>query len=428
MSSHTESMGLCRYLVGGAVRDRLLGRAVSERDWVVLNAESTQMLALGFKSVGADFPVFLHPDTGEEHALARTERKTGSGHRGFQTRTEGVSLEQDLSRRDLTINAIAETDDGVLIDPYAGQTDLENRVLRHVTEAFREDPLRVLRVARFQAQLSEFGFRIASDTRNLMREMAEAGDLCQLTPERVWRETEKALKSARPRLFFEALREVGALSVVYPEVDALFGVPQRADYHPEIDTGLHTMLSLDAIAGVSADSRLRFAVLVHDLGKAETPADILPGHRGHEARSAVLTQKLCDRLKVPNAYRRLAVPVAHHHLRCHQALELRAGTIESLLAELGSWKPTSLLGDFLLCCRADARGRTGLENREYPQLAFLEECASAAADIDVKSLLESGYQGEKLGQQIKQRRCERITQVKQRYRDIDEARFAKLPA
>lgn len=417
------------YLVGGAVRDQRLGLTINERDWVVVGSTPDALLELGFRQVGKEFPVFLHPTTKEEYALARTERKMGPGHRGFEAfASPDVTLEDDLARRDLTINAIAIDASGVVYDPYQGCDDLEKRILRHVTDAFSEDPLRVLRVARFAARFNHLGFRIADETLTLMQNISDSGELGTLSSERIWRETEKALRTDSPRVFFELLRECRALVHIYPEVDALFGVEQRVLYHPEIDAGLHTMLALDQICMQSSEPTMRFATLVHDLGKATTPQELLPSHRGHEARSAELTDKLCDRIKVPNEFRNLAVRVARHHLNCHRALELKPATIEKMLSSLDTWRREDYLVGFVNCCMADARGRTGLESRPYPQFDFLLECADAAKKIDIGALQKTGLTGEKLGEGIRSARIQAIAGVKERYHDVDESIYAKAPS
>ncbi len=415
---------LNKYLVGGAVRDQLLGITPSEQDWVVTGASPEDMLKRGFKQVGNEFPVFLHPDTKEEYALARRERKQGSGYHGFATDTRSVTLEEDLSRRDLTINAMALTDQNELIDPFDGQDDIRQRVLRHVSPAFAEDPLRVLRVARFSAQLSTFCFQLADETRQLLQSMSSSGELEKLTPERVWMETEKALKTSRPRLYFEVLREIGALKVIFPEIDALFGIDQRPRFHPEIDVGLHCLMSLDSIAELTDDPVQRFAVLCHDLGKATTPPSVRPGHAGHEDRGAILTEQLCNRLKVPNKYRQLAVTVARLHLKCHQALKTPANELVQLLSQLGAWTQKSSVEAFGNCCMADARGRTGLESRPYPQKEFLLECEQAGASISASQLVDQGYQGEELGKHLKAMRAKAMEEVIARYQDIDELCYA----
>lgn len=414
------------FLVGGSVRDKLLGLDITERDWLVVGCSAAEIERLGYVSVGKDFPVYLHPESKEEYALARTERKTGLGHLGFETTAnEKVTLEEDLARRDLTINAIAEGLDGGLHDPYGGKEDISNKVLRHVTDAFCEDPLRILRVARFAARFHHLGFTIAEETMRLMTGMSQADELQTLPPERIWRETEKALATQDPRIFFETLRACDALKEVFPEIDALFGIPQRPEYHPEIDSGLHTMLALDQICLQTEDTRMRFATLVHDLGKATTPKDLLPSHHGHEMRSAELTKELCARLRIPNDYKKLAVRVGRYHLHCHRALELKPSSLEELLTKLDAWRTTNYLDGFVNCCLADARGRTGLENRPYPQFEFLLDCAKAAKSIDVSALRERGLEGEKLGQAIRQARIKELSSVKERYSHIDEQRYAR---
>jgi len=420
----TIEKDLIIYLVGGAVRDQLLGITPKERDWVVVDSTPEELQQLGFSQVGKDFPVFLHPQSKEEYALARRERKQGSGHHGFSTDTKAVTLEEDLSRRDLTINAIARSCDNKLIDPFNGQEDLQKRILRHVSPAFTEDPLRVLRVARFAAQLSQYGFELAGETRELLKSMLASGELEKLTPERVWIETEKALKTPRPSLFFELLREVDALKVIYPEIDALFGVEQRLKFQPEIDAGYHCLLSLDRVAELTSDPIQRFAVLCHDLGKANTPDDIRLGHTGHEARGAELTDKLCKRLKIPNKYRNLAVRVARHHLQCHQVLRASSEEVIELLSQLGAWTQSSYVEEFGNCCMADARGRTGLESRPYPQREFLIQCEKAAASLDASALLEEGFEGKALGIQLKRVRADAIEPVIGKYKDIDELSYA----
>jgi tRNA nucleotidyltransferase (CCA-adding enzyme) len=370
------------YEVGGAVRDSILGLPVTERDFVVVGAQPGDLLELGYRQVGRDFPVFLNPDTNEEYALARTERKTGAGHTAFAVdASPDVTLEEDLQRRDLTINAIARDAAGRLIDPYGGQRDLEARLLRHVSAAFAEDPLRVLRVARFAARFAGLGFGIADETLELMRQIAATEELASLSPERVWKETEKALATERPRVYFETLRHCGALERLFPEIDRLFGVPQPAKWHPEIDTGLHTLLALDQIAQSSSDAIVRFAVLVHDLGKGTTPADILPRHIGHERRSVELIEALCGRLRVPKRYQSLAVAVARFHGVAQKAETLRPGKLLEVLTEIGALREPAVLDDFITACEADIRGRTGLENAPYPQGDRLRGALAAALAV-----------------------------------------------
>lgn len=402
------------YLVGGAVRDELLGMQPKERDWVVVGNTPEGMVDQGFRPVGQSFPVFIHPQSGEEYALARTERKTGRGYKGFSFFTAPtVSLEEDLQRRDLTVNAIARDEEGRLIDPLQGKKDLERRQLRHVSDAFAEDPLRVLRVARFMAKLADFDFSIAPETLDLMRELVDSGEIEDLTAERVWQETEKALLSSRPRLYFETLREVGALQILFPEIDRLFGVPQSPTYHPEIDTGLHSMLSLDQICKVSDRLPERFATLTHDLGKGTTPKDQWPSHRGHEERGVKQIEILSKRLRVPNDCRELAQKVSRWHLHCHRALELKASTVEKLFSGLDLWRKPELLEAFLHCCEADVRGRTGWENRPYPQADYLRACFERASAVNAKEILQAGFQGAEIGRQMQRSRIEAIRDVKE---------------
>lgn len=383
------------YKVGGAVRDRLLGLPVADTDWVVVDATSEEMSRLGFKQVGKDFPVFLHPQTKEEYALARTERKTGPGYKGFAINaTPQVTLEEDLMRRDLTINAIAEKTTGELIDPFGGIDDLRGRVLRHISPAFAEDPLRVLRVARFAAHFWPYGFRIASETVTLMKEIVAAGEITALVPERAWVEVERALGEACPAQFFYALRECGALAQLLPEVDKLFGVPQRADHHPEIDTGVHVMMALEQAAKLSASKIMRFAVLMHDLGKGETPAAVLPKHIAHEEKSIPLVKNVCRRLRVPNDFKDLAILVAKYHTHCHRALELRPATVLKTLIGLDALRRPDRFELFLLACEADARGRLGRETAPYPQAAILREALHAVKKVDIQPLKDAGLTGE----------------------------------
>ncbi|MEM6817425.1 MAG: multifunctional CCA addition/repair protein [Pseudomonadota bacterium] len=402
------------YLVGGAVRDALLSQPVVERDWVVVGATPEDMLTRGFKQVGNDFPVFLHPKTGEEYALARTERKTGIGHQAFAFDTsESVTLEEDLTRRDLTINAIAQTPDGGLVDPCGGQADLEARVLRHIGPAFSEDPLRVLRVARFAARLAPLGFTLAPETEALMREISESGELDSLSPERVWSELSRALMSSTPSVFIETLRTCGALKVLLPEIDGLFGVPQPEQWHPEIDSGLHTQLALDYAADQGFSGPVRFAVLLHDLGKAETPVELLPKHHGHEASSARLAAKVGERLRAPKQWITLATNVARFHLHAHTAQELRPKTLLKLLTELGALRDPDHLERFLEACVADARGRTGLENREYPQADFLRGALHAVSDVDTAEIAKTGVTGAAFGEALQAERIRKLRAYRQ---------------
>lgn len=397
------------YLVGGAVRDRLLGLPARERDWVVVGAAQGELEALGYRRVGRSFPVYLHPESHEEYALARTESKTGPGYRGFEIDASGsVTLEQDLARRDLTINAMAEDDQGRLIDPYNGRRDLEQRVLRHVSDAFCEDPVRVLRVARFAARYRELGFAVAEETMHLMRQMVTGGEINTLIPERVWREMETALGEVRPDVFFEVLREAGALKIVFPELDALFGVPQPERWHPEIDTGIHIMMALREAARQKTNTEVRFAVLVHDLGKATTAANLLPKHTGHEERSVGLIESLCRRLAIPNRYRDLAIPVARYHGLCHKVAELRPATILKILEAVDAFRRPDRFADFLAACEADARGRKGCEDKSYMQANHMRAARDAAAEITAEPFLDRDLKPEALGAAIREARIKAI--------------------
>lgn len=383
------------YLVGGAVRDKLLGRPVTEQDWVVVGARPEELLTQGFRTVGRDFPVFLHPQTQEEYALARTERKSGSGHTGFICDfSPDITLEEDLLRRDLTVNAMAEDGSGNIIDPYGGQRDLQKRLLRHVSPAFREDPLRVFRVARFAARYAPLGFTVAADTLALMQEIAESGDLATLTPERVWKETEKALGEDAPEVFITVLRECKALPIWFPEVENLFGVPQRPEYHPEIDTGIHTLMSMNIAARLTAEHEVRFAALVHDLGKGDTPMQEWPRHVGHESRGIKRVRELSKRLKVPRSFSDLGELVSRFHLDIHRAEELRPATLLKKLMEMDVLRRPERFEQILLACEADARGRLGLEERSYPQRQFWQAALSALRSVSPKPLQERGLQGD----------------------------------
>jgi len=393
------------YLVGGAVRDRLLGLPVRERDWVVVGARPEELAARGFLSVGREFPVYLHPQTREEYALARLERKTAPGYRGFVTEfTPEVTLEDDLRRRDLTINAMAETESGALIDPYGGRRDLEQRVLRHVSDAFVEDPVRILRLARFAARFAHLGFTVADETRALMRRMVGSGEVDALVSERVWKETERALGERDPQVYFEVLRECGALAVVFPELQALYGVPQPPRWHPEIDTGIHTMLVLGCAARLSSSTAVRFAALVHDLGKARTPREKWPSHHGHEAAGVQLIEQLASRLRVPNAHRELAILTAREHGRVHRAQELRASTVLELLEATDAFRRPERFADLLIACEADARGRTGLEDRPYPQRDYLRRAFAAAAAVTLTAEERAGLAGAQIGERMREKR------------------------
>lgn len=403
------------YLVGGAVRDSLLGHPYQEKDYVVVGATPEHMLAQGFRPVGKDFPVFLHPETKEEYALARTERKSGKGYHGFQFFTDTtVSLEEDLIRRDLTINAIAMDQDGKLYDPYGGQTDLENKILRHVSEAFAEDPLRVLRVARFAARYSAYGFHIAPETLQLMQTMAESGELDALTPERVWKETSRALLEDHADIYFQTLRDCGALKHLFPEIDALFGVPQRPEYHPEVDCGIHTLMSLQQACKSNYSLDVRFAVLVHDLGKALTPVNELPRHIMHEERGVKPVTELCERLKVPTQTRQLALSVCKEHLKCHQIMSLKPGTVWRLLQRLDVLRRPERVEAFVQACECDARGRLGLEDRPYPQAQYMLDAMQVVRSIKVQDLPEN-IKGAEIGEMLIQYRIDALTEFKHQH-------------
>jgi len=401
------------YLVGGAVRDRLLGREVKERDWVVVGATPGELERAGFVPVGRDFPVFLHPETKEEHALARLERKTGPGYRGFSTEfSPDVTLEDDLRRRDLTLNAMAEDAAGNIIDPHGGQRDIEARLLRHVSDAFVEDPVRILRVARFAARYAALGFTVAGETLALMRRMVEAGEASALVAERVWAETEKALGETRPDVFVSVLRDCGALKVIYPELDALFGVPQPEKWHPEIDTGVHQLMALREAVKLGGGVAVRFAVLMHDLGKGATPADTLPAHHGHEDAGVQLVEQLATRLRVPIHLRELAVITARYHTHVHRALELRADTVLKTLEACDALRRPERFAEFLLACEADARGRMGFEQRDYPQRNYFGAARERAAAVALSEEERRGLSGEQIGQELRRRRIAAIEEFK----------------
>ena len=402
------------YLVGGAIRDRLLGLSPGDRDFVVVGATQEEMLARGFKPVGRDFPVFLHPDTSEEYALARTERKSGRGYRGFVVDADpSVTLEEDLARRDFTINAIAEREDGMLVDPFGGARDVEARVLRHVGSAFVEDPLRVLRAARFMARFASLGFTVAPETRALMREMVASGELAELVPERVWQELVRALASPAPSAFLRTLHDCGALEVVLPEIEALYGVPQRAEYHPEVDTGVHVELVCDMAAQLApGDALIGFAALVHDLGKALTPEDVLPKHIGHEHAGLAPLRGLCDRLKVPVAHRQLAKLACREHLNVHRLFELRDRTVHELLSRCDGFRQPERIAQLAIVCEADKRGRAGLQDRPYPQRAELLRLLDAARAVRAADLVQEGLEGPALGEALAKARIAAIHAVR----------------
>ncbi len=400
-----------KYRVGGCVRDRLLGLAVNDIDWVVTGATAEQMLALGYKSIGKDFPVFLHPESKQEYALARSERKTGPGYKGFEISADPTTtIEQDLLRRDLTINAMAEDEDGNIVDPYGGQRDLEARCLRHVSVAFVEDPVRVLRTARFAARFHQLGFTLADDTRELIRQMGESGELEALVAERVWSELSRALDEADPAVFFTTLRDCDVLQRLFPEIEALFGVPQNAKYHPEIDTGVHVMMALQASAALGHDNETRFAVLMHDLGKATTPVTVLPSHHGHEARGDKPVKAFCKRWRVPKAHTQLALITTELHLQAHRSMELKASTLLKLLTRADALRKPERFQKMLDACRADIRGRKGGENDTYPQAEFLAGLADKLRKLDTAEIQQQGLSGKAMGQAINDARLHLIKQ------------------
>ena len=401
------------YLVGGAVRDELLDYPHKEKDWVVVGATPEQMLDAGFQQVGKDFPVFLHPDTKEEYALARTERKTSPGYKGFDVHaTVDVTLEQDLLRRDLTINALAKGESGEIIDPFNGLQDIQDKVLRHVSPAFSEDPVRILRVARFAARYRHLGFIVADETMQLMKQMVDDGEVDALVPERVWQEMKKALGERSPSRFIEVLRDCGALERILPELDRLFGVPQPEEHHPEIDTGIHTLMVLQQACQLSDDTEVRFAALMHDLGKGTTPESEWPHHIEHEARGAEIVLDVCKRLRIPNEYRDLAERTARFHLHYHRALELKPSTVVKTLEQLDAFRKPQRFEKFLLASEADARGRPGHENSSFAQGGFFRKAFAAAQQVDIKSLVQQGYSNKELADKIREERTRLVSAIK----------------
>lgn len=398
------------YLVGGAVRDTLLDYPFEEKDWVVVGASVDEMLRNGFRQVGKDFPVFLHPETKDEYALARTERKSAPGYKGFQVHASpDVTLEEDLLRRDLTINAIAMDEDDNLIDPYNGIIDLEKKILRHVSPAFSEDPVRILRVARFAARYAHLGFTVADETLALMRQMVDAGEVDALVAERVWQEMEKALAEKQPTQFIQTLRDCGALKIIIPELDCLWGVPQPEEHHPEIDTGIHTLMVLEQVCRLSDDTDVRFAALMHDLGKGATAESEWPKHIGHEASGAKIVLQVCKRLRIPNDYRDLAERTARFHLHYHRALELKPSTILKTLEQIDAFRRPERFEKFLLASEADARGRTGFEDKKFAQSDYFRKAFKAACSVDIAALIEAGYENKVLAEKIKEERIRLIT-------------------
>jgi len=400
------------YLVGGAVRDQLLHIDIYDKDWVVVGSSPEQMLATGFTPVGKDFPVFLHPKTKQEYALARTERKTGAGYTGFACYyAPDVTLEEDLARRDLTINAIAQDNAGKLIDPYGGQRDLHNRLLRHVSDAFIEDPLRVLRVARFAAKFAHLGFTIADETMALMKQITQSGELQHLTAERVWQEWQKSLATQHPEIFISALRQCGALKVVLPELDRLFGVPQPEKWHPEIDTGVHTLMVAAQAAKLSSSIAVRFAAQVHDLGKGVTPKSEWPSHKMHCHTGINIIKALCERVRIPNECKELALLVCGQHSNIHRAAELKPSTKLKILDKLDAWRKPERLLDVLLCCQADHAGRLGCEETPYPQRDIFLKAYQAALSVDVQLVIRDGFQGKAIKEELDKRRIAAISAV-----------------
>ena len=397
------------YLVGGAVRDELLGYPVAERDWVVVGARPEDLLDQGYQQVGKDFPVFLHPESKDEYALARTERKSGHGYTGFAVHYDpAVTLEEDLLRRDLTVNAMARDGVGNIIDPYGGQADLAARILRHVSDAFVEDPLRVLRTARFAARYAHLDFTVAPETIALMADIVSQGELGHLPAERIWLEMERALGERNPDVFIQVLRDCGALEKLLPEVEALFGVPQTAAHHPEIDTGVHTLMALQQAVTLCANTDVRFAILLHDLGKGTTPQAEWPRHIAHEHRGLKLVKAACARLKTPNRHRELALQVCEYHTHCHRALELRGTTILKLFNATGALRRPERFEDFLLACEADSRGRLGFEDRAYPQADYLRRALAIAREVTAAEFTEQGLEGKALGEAINAERVRRL--------------------
>lgn len=407
------------YLVGGYVRDQLLGIASHDKDYVVVGSTPNEMIAQGFEQVGADFPVFLHPETKEEYALARTERKCGVGYKGFTCDfNPNIAIETDLVRRDLTINAIAlDPDTGKMIDPCYGQRDINSRILRHCSNSFRDDPLRVLRIARFAAKFYSFGFHIANETMELMREMVQSGELDHLTPERIWGETVKALGTQNPEQYFYTLLNCGALRIIMPELSNLYNVPQPVEHHPEVDTFIHVMMCLEQAVKMELSTRAMFAVLVHDLGKGITPQEEWPHHKGHEGFGVPLVEAFCDRLRVPNQYRWMGVKACEYHLNVHKIMELNHKTLVTKLIELGAIQNHQRFTELLKVCEADSRGRFGLENRAYPQADYALKASYVLLGLTYKDLADK-YNGDKLVEAIRKRRYAAMAQFKQIYTGI----------
>ncbi len=412
-------MPMEKYLVGGAVRDHLLGLPIIEKDWVVIGETPESMVKQGFHLVGKDFPVFLHPKSHDEYALARTERKTALGYKGFAVHASpDITLEEDLIRRDLTINAMAMTSLGDIIDPYGGQKDLQNKVFRHISPAFSEDPVRILRIARFAARFGHLGFTIAEETLSLMKSMVNSGEIDALIPERVWAELFKALKEQSPTHFFYTLKKCSALKKIIPEIDRLFGVPQPEKYHPEIDTGIHALLSLEQASKLTDSPEVRFAALTHDLGKGFSPKEHWPSHHGHENNGLPVLEGLCARLRIPHTFKSLAMQVMQYHTHCHKAFELKASTLTDMLTALNAFKPNSSLEAFILACIADARGRTGFEDVAYPQADLLTLAAKAGSNIDKSKALNGKLQGADIGRTLRDLRIKAVAEVINQYKPM----------
>jgi len=400
------------FLVGGAVRDKILKYPVTDKDWVVVGATPEKLIKKGYKPVGKDFPVFLHPETAQEYALARTERKSGKGYKGFEVFAEqSVTLEEDLIRRDLTINAMAADDNGDIVDPFNGQEDLKNKILRHVSPAFTEDPLRVLRVARFLARYFHLGFSIAPSTKELMTELAKSGELKALTPERVWTETARALSEKSPHIYFQTLRDCGALSDWFPEIDCLWGVPNPERWHPEIDTGVHTMMVLEQSALLSKDTITRFSALCHDLGKGITPKEEWPSHKGHEKAGVSIIETLCNRLRAPKEHCELAKIVSEFHLHLHKIEELKPKTIVKVLEKTDAFRKPKRFEKFLIACEADYRGRTGFENLPYPQSGIMKQAFNVCSEISTKEFIAEGYRGKQIGEKLHNERVKSVAML-----------------
>lgn len=439
-SSPKKTITISSYLVGGAVRDKLLNRPVKDKDYLVVGSTVEQMLTLGFQQVGKDFPVFLHPETKEEYALARTERKQGQGYTGFSCYfAPDVSIEQDLLRRDLTVNAMAMDENEQIIDPYNGQQDLNNRILRHVSDAFVEDPLRVLRVARFAARYHKYGFTIAPETLALMKEISNSGELQSLTAERVWQEMQLSLadggansdiNSGNPEVFFQTLHQCGALKELWPELDVLWGIPNPALWHPEICSGVHTMMVLqqavlltEQLPSEQSDNKtaIRFAALCHDLGKGVTQEHLWPSHKGHETAGLPLVERICQQLKVPNQYKQLALKVCEFHLHCHKAFELKATTIFKMFNQLDVWRKPEEFEFFLMASKADFLGRLGFENRPYPQEQYLLSAMRAATSVNAKVFVEQGLKGLAIKEAMAEARLNAIKEIKTQYSPTEQA-------